>query len=39
MPEDFNNIVWEKDDVKRTCGEDNNFKACEKLYFIDNRRV
>lgn len=36
MPDDFT-IVWEKD-VKRTAGADNNFKACEKLYFIDNRK-
>ena len=36
MPEDFP-IIWQKDDVTRTCGLDNNFKACEKLYFIDNR--
>ena len=35
MPEDFS-ILWEKD-TKRTIGKDNNFKACEKLYFIDNR--
>lgn len=37
MPEDFN-CIWEKD-AKRTCGKDNNYKACEKLYFIDNREV
>lgn len=38
LPEDFNNfIVWAKDDAIRTCGADNNFKACEKLYLIDNR--
>ena len=36
MPEDFS-ILWEKD-AKRTVGKDNNFKACEKLYFIDNRK-
>jgi hypothetical protein len=35
MPDDFT-IVWEKE-AKRTAGLDNNFKACEKLYFIDNR--
>ena len=35
MPEDFP-IIWEKE-AKRTAGKDNNFKACEKLYFIDNR--
>lgn len=35
MPEDFP-IIWEKE-VKRTAGQDNNFKACEKLYFLDNR--
>lgn len=35
LPPDFTPI-WEKD-AKRTCGKDNNFKACEKLYFIDNR--
>lgn len=38
MPEDFP-IIWQKDDATRTCGLDNNFKACEKLYFIDNRVV
>lgn len=36
MPNDFN-IVWEKE-AARTCGKDNNFKACEKLYLIDNRK-
>lgn len=36
MPEDFP-IIWQKDDATRTCGLDNNFKACEKLFFIDNR--
>ena len=36
MPDDFT-IIWAKDDATRTCGLDNNFKACEKLYFIDNR--
>lgn len=36
LPPDFISI-WEKD-AKRTCGKDNNFKACEKLYFIDNRK-
>lgn len=35
LPEDFIPI-WEKE-TKRTAGKDNNFKACEKLYFIDNR--
>lgn len=39
LPEDFNNfVVWTKDDAARTCGADNNFKACEKLYLIDNRQ-
>ena len=39
LPSNFNQyIVWEKDDVVRTVGKDNNFKACEKLYFIDNRK-
>ena len=37
LPQDFV-PVWEKD-VTRTIGKDNNFKACEKLYFIDNRKV
>lgn len=36
MPEDFP-IIWEKE-AKRTCGKDNNFKACEKLYFLNNRK-
>lgn len=36
MPEDFQ-IIWSKDDVTRTAGLDNNYKACEKLFFIDNR--
>lgn len=36
MPEDFP-IIWEKE-AKRTAGKDNNFKACEKLYFLDNRK-
>lgn len=36
MPEDFP-IIWEKE-VKRTAGQDNNFKACEKLYLLDNRK-
>ena len=36
MPEDFS-ILWEKD-AKRTVGKDNNFQACERLYFIDNRK-
>lgn len=35
MPEDFRSI-WYKE-AKRTNGLDNNFKACENLYFIDNR--
>ena len=35
MPEDFR-IIWEKE-AKRTAGKDNNFKACEKLYFTDER--
>ena len=35
MPEDFE-AIWHKD-TNRTCGRDNNFKACETLYFIDNR--
>ena len=35
MPDDFP-IIWEKE-AKRTAGKDNNFKACEKLYLIDNR--
>lgn len=35
MPDDFP-IIWEKE-TKRTAGKDNNFKACEKLYLIDNR--
>ncbi len=35
MPEDFR-IIWEKE-AKRTAGKDNNFKACEKLYFTDKR--
>ena len=35
MPDDFKSI-WFKE-VKRTAGKDNNFKACENLYFIDNR--
>lgn len=35
MPEDFKPI-WQKE-AKRTAGRDNNFKACEVLYFIDNR--
>lgn len=35
MPEDFKSI-WFKE-AKRTAGKDNNFKACENLYFIDNR--
>ena len=35
MPEDFKSI-WYKE-AKRTNGLDNNFKACENLYFIDNR--
>lgn len=37
LPNDFN-IVWEKD-VVRTVNLQNNYKACEKLYFIDNRKV
>ena len=38
LPEEFDEyIVWEKDDVKRTAGIDNNFKACEKLWLIDRR--
>ena len=36
MPDDFE-IIWSKDEVNRTCGLDNNFKACEKLFFIDKR--
>lgn len=36
MPKDFP-IIWEKD-VERTAGKDNHFKACEKLYLIDNRK-
>lgn len=36
MPEDFQ-CIWEKE-AKRTAGKDNNFQACEKLFFIDNRR-
>lgn len=36
MPKDFP-IIWEKD-TTRTCGKDNNFKACEKLYLLDNRK-
>lgn len=35
MPNDFP-IIWEKD-VKRTNGLNNNYKAVEKLYFIDKR--
>lgn len=35
MPEDFKSI-WYKE-AKRTNGLDNNFKAYENLYFIDNR--
>ena len=35
MPDDFKSI-WFKE-AKRTAGKDNNFKACENLYFIDNR--
>lgn len=35
MPEDFP-VFWSKK-VARTAGLDNNFKACEKLYFIDRR--
>jgi hypothetical protein len=35
MPDDFE-VIWEKE-TTRTAGKDNNFKACEKLYFIDNR--
>lgn len=38
LPEDFN-IIWSKDDATRTCGLDNNYKACEKLFFIDNRLI
>lgn len=37
MPKDFP-IIWEKE-VKRTAGQDNNFKATEKLYLIDNRNL
>lgn len=38
LPKEFNEyIVWEKDDIKRTAGMDNNFKACEKLWLIDRR--
>lgn len=35
MPDDFP-IIWEKE-VRRTNGSDNNYKATEKLYFIDKR--
>lgn len=35
-PEDFN-IVWAKDGVIRTNILHNDFKACERLFFIDNR--
>lgn len=38
LTEDFDDdIVWVKDDVTRTCGLDNNYLACEKLYLIDKR--
>ena len=36
MPEDFQ-IIWEKTDVKRTLALHDHTKACEKLFFIDNR--
>lgn len=36
MPDDFKTI-WSKDDCTRTCGLDNSFKACERLFFIDER--
>lgn len=38
LPKDFEGcLIWEKNDVTRTIGTDNNFKACEKLFLIDNR--
>lgn len=36
MPKDFP-VIWTKD-ATRTCGLDNNHKASETLYFIDNRK-
>lgn len=37
LPEDLNKCIWQKENVKRTCGLDNNFKATEKLFFLDNK--
>ena len=37
MPDDFK-IAWEKTDVKRTLALHEHTKACEKLFFIDNRK-
>lgn len=38
LPEDFDKFkIWEKE-VKRTAGKDNNFKANETLWLIDNRK-
>lgn len=37
LPSEFdNNKIWQKE-VKRTCGKDNQFKAIETLWLIDNR--
>lgn len=38
LPEYFKQfIIWENNNVIRTVNTENNFKACEKLYLIDNR--